>query len=157
MAYTSPDNLTAVDDFGYEEYQKLRVSIIANSFDEIPLGGSRHTAVPDGGSYKDAIEFQDFMITSADYGGATFEAIVEVRVENAGITITPKIRNVTDASDAVVGSASTSTTGGSAGDVWATQTLAFTPTANKRYRLMLVKSADTYAAWAIGKVRRTGT
>lgn len=138
-------------------FEPARGNMVANSFAEFPLGGSRTQPCHEGGGYTDAVDFVDFELSSALYSGATFEALVEVRVENAGITITPKIRNVTDSTDAVVGSASTSTTGGSAGQIWASQTLSFTPTVGKKYRLQLVKSADTYAAWAIGRMRRRGT
>jgi len=157
MAYNSPTALTSTDQFASEEYIKLRDSILFNTFGQFELGGSRSIALPTGGGYKDAIEFRDFLIPDALYTGATYEVIVELRVENAAISITPKIRNLTGGSDTVVGSATTSTTGGVAGDIWPSQTLAITPAANTRYRLMFVKSADTYAAWGIGVLRRKGT
>jgi hypothetical protein len=138
-------------------FEKVRANTIANSHGQFALGGSKHLACADGGGYLDIPETRDFVLTDAKYSGATFVAIVELRVENSGISLTPKIRNVTDASDAVVGSASTSTTGASDGDIWASQTLSFTPTVNKVYRLMGVKSADTYDAWLTGTIRRLGT
>ena len=103
-------------------FEKARGNMIANSFGEFFLGGSRRIPIDEGGGYRDAVDFVDFTVPAAGYGGATFAAIVEYRVENAGITITPKIRNLTGASDAVVGSSSTSTTGGSTGDIWARAT-----------------------------------
>lgn len=141
-------------------FEPTRASIIAVSFAEFSLGGSRSQACQEGGGYKDVPEFIDFTVPTAIYGnssGMTFEAVIETRVENSGISLTPKIRNLTDSSDLVVGSASTSTTGSSDGQIWASQTLTATFVVGKVYRLMVVKSADTYAAWAVGKVRRKGT
>ena len=161
MAYAqinSGSAITGVFNAGADSFfEPARGDMVANSHAEFSLGGSRSQPCSEGGGYLDAPEFVDFSISSAIYGGATFEAIIETRVENAGISLTPKIRNLTAASDAVVGSASTSTTGSSNGAIWASQTLTFVPTAGNVYRLQVVKSADTYAAWTMGRVRRRGT
>lgn len=161
MAYSQINSGSAIDgtfQAGADSFfEQARGNMLANSHAEFALGGSRVTPCAEGGGYTDVPEFVDFVVSNANYTGATFEALVDVRVENAGITITPKIRDLTAASDAVVGSASTSTTGGSTGDIWAQQTLTFTPTAGHVYRLMALKSADTYSAWMIGRVRRRGS
>ena len=161
MAYSQINSGSTIDgtfNAGADSFfEKARANMIANSFGEFSLGGSRTQACQEGGGYLDAVEFVDFVVPAAGYGGATFAAIVETRVENAAISLTPKIRDLTGASDAVVGSASTSTTGASNGDIWASQSLSFTPTAGHVYRLMVTKSADTYSAWAVGRIRRSGT
>lgn len=161
MSYSSINSgstITGTFEAGADSYfEKSRANHVANSFGEFSLGGSRSQVCQEGGGYLDVPEFVDFVLPSGGYDGATFEAIVETRVENAGISVTPKIRDLTAASDAVVGSASTSTTGSSDGAIWASQTLSFTPTAGHVYRLKVSKSADTYSAWVVGKMRRRGT
>lgn len=131
-------------------YNEIRDSIIANSFAVYPLGGSRTIAIAGGATtYQDAPDYVEFEVPTTTYTGYVYKALVEVKTENAATTVTPKIRNVSDGSDAVVGSAGTSTS-------WGTyQTLTFTVTAGKKYRLMFSKSDDLYAAWGIGVVRRT--
>jgi hypothetical protein len=139
-------------------FEKARGNIVANTHGEFALGGSRSIAVRDGGGYKDAPEFCDFILTDAKYSGCTFVAVVETRVTDSGITLTPKIRKVSGTpSDAVVGSASNSISGDDDGELWAEQVLSFTPTVGERYRLMAVKSADTADGFVVGKIRRTGT
>jgi hypothetical protein len=152
---TSGDPITGATDVGADGFfEPVRASLVACTFDVIPLGGSRTRPLPEGGGYMAAIDYIDFYLPHADYGGGTWEVIVETRVENVGISLTPRLYNITDASSAVVGSASTSTTGSSETAEWAQQVLSVTPTAAKKYRLMGVKSADTYAAFLIGWMRR---
>lgn len=155
-AITSANPITGATDCGADGFfEPVRASLVANIFDVVPLGGSRNAEpIPDGGGYFAARNFIDFVITHANYGGGTWEAIVETRVENAAITLTPKIRCISTPADTVVGSASSSTTGSDTA-AWAQQTLSFTPVAGETYRLMFVKSADTYAAWGMGYMRRT--
>lgn len=150
MAWSTPDTLISGDVLTLARYNKLKDSIIANSHAVYPLGGSRSIAIPTGATtYQDAPEYIEFEVPTTTYGSYVYKAIVEVRTENAATTVTPKIRNVTDASDAVVGSAGTAT-------AWGTyQTLTFTVAAGKKYRLMASKSDDVYQAWIIGVVRRT--
>lgn len=161
MAYSQINSGSTIDgtfNAGADSFfEKARGNMIADSFAEFSLGGSRTQVCQEGGGYKDAPEFRDWTAPSAGYLGATHVAVIETRVENAGISLTPKIRDLTAASDAVVGSSSTSTTGSTDGDIWASQSLSFTPTAGHVYRLMVLKSADTYSAWTVGKIKRTGT
>lgn len=142
-----PTSLTSADQFASEEYIKVRDSILAVTFWPFPLGGSRSASVT-GTSYQDADDYLDFEVPDAASGGAVYKAIVDVLCENALTTITPKIRNITDSSDAVVGSAHASTG-------WGSQTLTFTPTVGKKYRLMFIKSDDLFRAYGIGFIRRT--
>jgi hypothetical protein len=128
-------------------FEKARPNFDATAFSSHYLGGSRSTAIT-GTGYKDAVDYVDFIVPDSASSGGVFKAIVDVLCENVATTITPKIRNITDSSDAVVGSAHASTS-------WGSQTLAFTPTVGKTYRLMLVKSDDLFDCWSIGLVRRT--
>lgn len=150
MAGWNPVGATiATDRRGAESWTKLDESDKAAVFHSVPLGGSRSQAVS-GTGYQDAADYLDFRVPDAASAGATYKVYVDLLCENAATSITPKIRNITDSSDAVVGSASTSTT-------WAEQTLTFTPVAGKKYRLMFVKSDDVYAAWGIGLLQRTAS
>lgn len=149
--YATPANLTAADDFDASRYQELRVAIMADVFGRASLGGSRSIAIASTG-YQDAIDYVDVIVPDAASAGGVWVAKVELLCENGATTITPKIRNITDASDAVVGSACAATTWGG---TLSYQDLAFTPVAGKRYRLMLVKSDDVYACWGVGTMQRT--
>ena len=149
MAYDNPDNLTSTDRFHATPYGKLRNSIIAESHADFQLGGSRSNAIPTGGGYKDAHDYIEFELPNVVYGGFVYKVMVEIKTENAATTVTPKLRNITDSTDAVVGSAGTST-------AWGTyQSLPFRPGAGKKYRLMFSKSYDAVQAWGIGYIRRT--
>lgn len=147
MAYQTPTSLTSADQFASEEYIKLRDAILACAFTTHPLGGSRTISIA-GTGYKDAIDYISFTMPDAPSSGGVWNAVIELLCENVATTITPKIRNITDSTDTVIGSAHASTS-------WGTQTLSFTPVAGKTYRLMLVKSDDVYDAFGIGVVRRT--
>lgn len=148
MAYDNPDSLVTLDTVTLARYNKIRDSIIADSHAVFPLGGSRSIAIPTGGGYQDAPDYIEFEVPTTSYTGFVYNVIVEIRTENASTTVTPKLRNVTDSTDAVVGSAGTST-------AWGTyQTLSFTVAAGKKYRLMASKSDDAVQAWVIGHVRR---
>lgn len=128
-------------------FEKIRQQAIAAVFFCLPLGGSRSQSVT-GVVYQDAINYVDFTMPDADSVGGVYKALVDVLCENAATSITPKIRNITDSSDAVVGSASTSTS-------WASQTLSFTPAAGKTYRLQFIKGDDVYGAFGMGRLQRT--
>jgi hypothetical protein len=155
-AITSGTPITGATDVGADGFfEPARASIVAYKFAVIPLGGSRNAEpIPDGGGYMAARNFIDFTITHADYSGGTWEAIVETKVLDASITLTPKIRCISTPADTVVGSASNSTAGSDT-VAWAQQVLSFTPVVGETYRLMFVKSADTFDAFGIGFMRRT--
>lgn len=128
-------------------FEPTRQSLLAAVFTTHPLGGSRSIAIA-GTGYQDAIDYLNFDIPDAASGGGVWVALVDLLCEDVSTTITPKIRNITDSTDAVIGSAHASTS-------WATQTLSFTPVVGKVYRLQLVKSDDLFQCWGIGKMRRT--
>lgn len=146
--WQTPSALTAGDEFASEEYTKLRDAILAAVFAPgLRIGGSRTAAVA-GTGYQDAEDYLDFRVPDAASAGAVYNVYVDLLCEDASTTITPKIRNITDSSDAVVGSASSSTS-------WAEQTLSFTPVVGKKYRLMFVKSDDAHKCLGIGFLQRT--
>lgn len=146
MAWNPLGTTVAGDRRGYESFVKLDDSDKAAVFTIAPLGGSRHISIT-GAAYIEAIDYLDFIMPDAASTGAVWEALIDLKCENAATTITPKIRNITDSTDAVIGSAHASTS-------WGSQTLAYTPASGKTYRLMLVKSDDVYQAYAIGVMRR---
>ena len=147
MAYQTPTTLTSADQFASEEYIKVRNAIVACAFSTYPLGGSRSIGLA-GTGYQDAIDYLDFTMPDSASTGGVYKAVIDLLCENAATTVTPKIRNITDSSDTVIGSAHASTS-------WGSQSLTFTPASGKTYRLQLVKSDDVYAAYGIGVVRRT--
>lgn len=162
MAWNPPSGsggsgaIVSGDPFGYQSAEKVRQSLHADAFAMFPLGGSRSVGIGPGGSppvYVDAIDYLDFVVTDAKYAGFTWVAVVECLSGDPSspvvTTITPKIRNVTDGSDAVIGAAC------DANEDFETQELTFTPTVGKKYRLMGVKSDDDNPAYLIGYVRRT--
>lgn len=110
------------------------------------VGGSRSVAVM-GTGYQDPWDYVPMTNPSSVEVGGVYSVEVDLQCEDAATTITPKIRNVTDSTDTVIGSAHASTSVGS-------QTLSFTPVAGKVYRLMFVKSDDLFAAYGIGFLQR---
>lgn len=148
MGYQTPDDLTAADEYGAEEYGKLRDAILASIFTRLWLGGSRRFSVQGTGA-QDAFDAVPFVIPDAASAGATYKALVYAKTADAGTTITPRIRNITDSTTAVTGSAVSATSFG------APQTLTFTPVVGKEYRLQFTKSNDDAPAWGFGVLQRT--
>jgi hypothetical protein len=115
-----------------------------------PLGGSRSTAIFNNVA-TDAQDYIDFVPRTGEFTGATVQAVVEVRTLDGGTSVTPKIRNLTDSTDAIIGLACTATNADYSGTNQR-QTLGFTPVAGKRYRLMLTPSNATNGVYGIGFV-----
>lgn len=110
-----------------------------------PLGGSREVGRRNS-AYEPVPSFLEIELDGTDTGGLTVQARVEVKTDDVATSVTPRIRNVTDASDAVVGESSTSVT-------FASQTLAFTPVAGaKKYRLEILGGNATNSIYGIGYV-----
>jgi hypothetical protein len=107
----------------------------------------------------DAFDYVDVEIDGTNQTGITYQARVEVRTNNPGVSITPKVRNVTDATDAGTGSACTAT----APDYTGTnqkQTIALTIASGiKKYRLMYTLGANAYLIdhWCIGELESFAT
>jgi hypothetical protein len=150
MAFSTPDTLISGDTITLARYNKLKDSIIANSFAQYFIGGSETIAVATGLGYVYAPGYVPFTVPSGTtYTGYVWKLVVEVWTENAATTVTPKLRNFTDSTDAVVGVAGTATARGTY------QTLTFTLAASKEYRLMVSKSDDLFQCWVMGWIQRT--
>jgi hypothetical protein len=139
---------TATDDAGFDNFfEKVRQSLVSLGHSTYYLGGSRTSGFV-GTSYTPIVDYVDFDIPAAKDGGAfTWTAEIDLLSGGDGTTITPRVRNVTDGTTAVTGSATTSTS-------FARQSLSFTPTVGKCYRIECVKSNDTETCWAIGYMQR---
>jgi hypothetical protein len=138
--------------FGYQDANEIKNNVIALASARVgrSLGGSRQISVPLVASAQDAIDYIDVEIDGTLLAGLTVRARVEVRTANAGTGVTPKIRNVTDAVDAVAGVSSTSTTWGGTDSY---QTLTFTPVAGiRKYRLQLTPANTTDPVFGIGEI-----
>jgi hypothetical protein len=148
MAFSTPETLISGDTLTLARYDKIKDSIIAEGHSVFELGGSEYIAMPTGGGYNYVPDWKPFIVPNVIYTGFVYKVHVEVWTENAATTITPKLRNVTDAADTVVGSAGTATARGTY------QTLSATIAAGKEYRLMASKSDDVYNCWCVGRIYR---
>lgn len=140
---------------GYEEWNQLLGSIRAVAFAPAPLGGSSTEPHP-GAAYQRVPHAVAWQVPATEQTGGVFKARVYLTCEDAAVTITPKIRNITDGSDAVTGSACS----GTAADYSGTnqnQLLTFTPTVGKIYELWAVKSATTKDCYCHGWIQRTNS
>ena len=122
---------------------RLNIKALAARRAVYPLGGSRQALVVYNGTF-DAVDWIDVELDGTEFQtGATVRARVEVRSANAGTSITPLIRNITDSTDAVTGAACTATDADYSG-ANQKQTLSFTPvTGVKKYRLQFTNSNAT--------------
>ena len=152
MAWTAIANFILDQVYGYQDVNEAKNNIIALASARIQrdLGGSRITGVPRVASAQDAQEYIDVEIDGTLLAGLTVRARVEVRTANAGTGVTPKIRNITDSTDAVTGVSSTSTTWGGTNSY---QTLTFTPASGiKKYRLQLTPANATNDVFGVGHI-----
>jgi hypothetical protein len=143
--------------FSYQKANAIKNNIIAIASARLTryLGGSRQISVPLVASAQDVIDYLDVEIDGTALTGLSVQARVDVRSSNAGTSVTPKIRNVTDASDAVVGVACSAITWGGTNSA---QTLTFTPAVGiKKYRLQLTPSNVTNAVFGIGLIEMFAT
>jgi len=147
MAWNPVGTTIATDRRGYEEWVKVNDSDKAAVFQPPLLVGGSRTFALSGTGYQDAFDVVPILVHDADSSGGVYTVKVDCKCANAATTLTPKIRNVTDSTDTVIGSAAASTS-------WAAQVLAFTPVVGKEYRLMFVKSDDVYPCWGIGFLKR---
>jgi hypothetical protein len=148
MPYQTVDDINAATDVGFEQFQQIRDAARAAIYNPPAwLGGSRRMTVQ-GTGYQDAFDARPFIVPDTPSSGATYKAKVTLKTADAGTTITPRIRNITDATDAAVGVAEDATS-------FTEQTLTFTPVVGKEYRLQFVKSNDDAPAWGFGVLQRT--
>lgn len=140
---------------GYEEWNQLLGSIRAAVFNPIPLGGSSTEPHP-GAAAQRVAHAVPFQVVAAEQTGGVWKARVYLICEDAAVTITPTIRNITDGSDAVVGSACSGTSAAYTGTNQ-NQLLTFTPAVGKIYELWAAKSANTKDCWCVGTLQRTNS
>jgi hypothetical protein len=151
MAYSTPNSLVTLDVLTLANYNKIRDSIIADAHAVFELGGSRAIAIPFGATTnQDAPEYIEFQVPTSSQGGFVYKVEVEVKTENAGTTVTPRLQNITDATTTWTGSAGTAT-------AWGTYQTSgsLTIASGKRYRLQASKSNDAVDGWIIGRIVRT--
>lgn len=142
------------DKFGYQSANAMRDNLIALASARLTyhLGGSRQVAIPLVASAQDAIDWVDIELDGTNMGGLTKQLRVEVRVANAATSVTPKLRNVTDATDAGVGVACSATNADYSGTNQK-QTITVTIASGvKKYRLQLTPSNTTHPCFGIGYV-----
>jgi len=137
--------------FGYQSANKHRENMIALASRRAmyPLGGSRQTTLPLVASAQDAIDYLDVELDGDELAGMTIQARVEVRA-GAATAVTPKIRNVTDGTDAGTG-VSCSATNSDYSGTNQKQTITVTLAAGvKKYRLQCTPANTTDGTRGIG-------
>lgn len=153
MAYTTGIVDYILDQvWGYQGANKIKNNIIALASRRAChfLGGSRNTSVPLVASAQDAVDWVDIEIDGTNLTGLTLALRVEVRTANAGTSVIPKLRNVTDSTDAGTGVASTATNADYSGTNQK-QTITVTLAAGvKKYRLQLTPQNTTNPVFGIG-------
>lgn len=105
------------------------------------LGGSRSDGVQHS-TWVEPREYRDWRC-QAD---GTYVAHVEVWTRNAATAVTPRVYDVTTATAAATGAASTATAA-------AKQQITFSGVAGREYRLQVLPSNTTHAVFGLGKVR----
>ena len=140
--------------FGYQAANRFRENLIALSSAKLTydLGGSRFTSLPQVAAAQDGIDYRDIELDGTNLGGFTKQARVEARTINAATSVTPKVRNATDLSDAGVGVACSAILADYSG-ANQRQTIALTLASGaKRYRLQGTPSNVTHPTFVIGYI-----
>lgn len=158
--------------YGYQTANKIRdnLVVLASRRTGRFLGGSR--VVPNDVALSlfgpmraasvslgpiDAYSYIDVEIDGTNQSGITYQARVEVRTDQTAVSITPKIRNVTDSTDAGTGSACTATAQDYSGTNQK-QTIALTIASGiKKYRLQYSVSGLPVQTWATGEIESFAT
>lgn len=143
----------AGDKFGYQTAELIRQNFraLSRARHVYPLGGSRHQALQHN-AVIEAYDYLDIEIDNTELAGLTVTARVDVRVENAGLSVTPSIRNVTDGSDAGTGLACAATATDYSGTNQQQEFAVTLASGIKTYRLRLTPTNNTYQFWAIGRL-----
>lgn len=145
--------------FGYQTANKMRENSLAIISARLTyhLGGSRSLGIPRAAVATNVPDWIDIEIDGTNGAGLTNQLRVEVRSGDGVVSVTPKLRNVTDASDAGTGVAAT----GNATDYSGSnqkQTISVTLASGvKKYRLMGTPSANTQDTFAVGYLERFAT
>ena len=160
------------DPFGYQSVNAFRDNLIALVSRRAgrTLGGSRHfpndlcislrgdiKSKSPGVGPSDVFGYVDVEIDGTNQTGITYQARVHVRVSNALLSITPKIRNMTDSADAGTGAACSATAVDYSGTNQK-QTIALTIASGvKVYRLQYTLSNVSYDSWMTGEIESFAT
>ena len=147
MSWTTFSDFVLDQVFGYQSANKLKnnaESLLAFRLQR-NLGGSRENAVVGSGAL-DPYEYRDAELDSTKLGGLSIRARVETKTSDVVTSVQPKIRNVTDGADLVLGTSHTNTS-------FTEELLAMTLTAGtKKYRLMLVTNNATNPVFGFGSI-----
>jgi hypothetical protein len=138
---------------GYQSANNIKNNIVAVASARLrsSLGGSREIGIL-AAVASDAVNYVDVELDGSQLAGFTIRARVQVRTLNATTTVTPKVRNITDGSDAGVGVACSATNADYSGSNQK-QTIALTiPAAVKTYRLQLTPSDALNAVFGEGHI-----
>jgi hypothetical protein len=153
----------AADPFGYQSAEKMR-----NNFNLLMLGiigrnqywggddniGILASTATDVLNQGDGFEIDNTGNQLSGSSGVVVQVRIRLRVENAAISVTPRIYNVTDAAVATTsGAAACSATATDFSGSNQQQTLTLTlANGKKKYKVQITPSAATYQAWASGVV-----
>ncbi len=149
------------DPFGYQSAEKLRSDLNLLMLGIISRnqygGGDDVTGIlasvaTDVIGQGDGFEIDNTSNQLSGSSGVVIQVRVRLRVENAAISVTPRIYNVTDSSVATTsGAAACSATATDFSGSNQQQTLALTAVSGKKkYKVQITPSAATYQAWASG-------
>lgn len=145
MPYDIPTDYVLDQLFGYQSANKIKNSIkaLAAARLEKSFGGSRENSVLFNGTFA-VLEARDVEWDSLQLSGLTTRARVEGKTSDAATSVTPRIRNITDATDLITGTAITAT-------VFTEQILAMALVAGlKKYRLQGVTNNGNNDVWLFG-------
>lgn len=154
MSWVEIDPFVLDQVFGYQTANFILNNLIALASvgpGQKNLGGSRQTSLPLAGAVQDAIDYLDVQINGDNITGLTVSVEVECRTDDAGTSITPKLRNITTAADSVVGAACAATTfAGTNGTQSLTPVIAG---GLNKYRLQGTPSNATNPTYLIGYIK----
>jgi hypothetical protein len=159
MAYDLDSDYILDQLFGYQTANRLKNSILALASARLTydLGGSREVSLPLVGAAQNAVNWQDIILDSTNLAGLTRQLRVECRTNDGATSITPKLRNITDGTDAGVGVACTATDADFSGTDQI-QTITVTLAAGvKKYRLMGTPSNGDHATFVRGYLELFGS
>jgi hypothetical protein len=145
FTFTSFSDFVLDQVFGYQSANKLKnnTEALLGWRVERDLGGSREMGVQGSGAL-DVPEFREKEIISTNVTGMTIRARVNTRTNNAGTSVQPKVRNVSDSSDTVTGTSHTSTS-------FTEELLAVTPVSGtKRYKMMVITNNANNLVFGFG-------
>lgn len=132
-----------------------RQSFIANAYDGFDLGGDLNVGITGTGVQDIASPRRVKLDATQEVisGGVVFKAIIEARVENAALSMTPEIweySTLTAPTLLLAGSAITSIT-------LVRQVFVITshPAADRYYGLRINKSSGTYKGYIVGRIERS--